>query len=101
MLNLLFRQYLYLHTEMLSFLNGINDSGENVTNSDVLFLIHIINLQLKYNKPLTKSDIMNSKVIPHSTKYRTLKRLLLMGFIFKTGETYKFPHEIPPHLKMD
>ena len=68
--NRLFKQFIYIYSEMLKFLQAVVKTDIYIGIPMVFFIINVINKQMQVNRPLTKKELMNAKLIPNSTFYR-------------------------------
>lgn len=98
--NRLFKEYLYLHKEILSFLRSIVEKENMITTNIVIFSIYVISKQMQFNRDLTRKELMGCSFFPHSSYYRTVSRCKELGLIKEFKTNYRFMHQVPPHLKL-
>ena len=99
--NRLFKEFIYFYSEVLKFLQGVAKNNISIGFPMVFFIVNIINKQLEAGRTLQKKELMNPRLIPNSTFYRLFTLAQEAGFISEgDGNTYSFPYELPPHLKV-
>lgn len=99
--NRIFKEFIYIYTEVLKFLQSVSKNDTYIGIPMVFFIINVINKQIQLNRNLTKKELMNPKLIPNSTFYRLFSVAIDSGIIKEhEDDSFSFPHEIPPHLKV-
>lgn len=99
--NRLFKEFIYVYSEMLKFLQGVVKNDIYIGIPMVFFIINVVNKQIQFDRSLSKKELMNPKLIPNSTFYRLFTNALKGELILLTKDKkYRFPFDIPPHLKV-
>ena len=93
-----FKQYLYVHKEMTSYLQTIVDDTLPITSSIVILCMYIIIERDRKGKALTRDELFGCVLISISTNYRIIEKCIEKGLITEEDGLYDFPHTLPPHL---
>lgn len=96
-----FKQYLYVHKEMTSYLQGLVNDAFPITSSVIILCMYVIIERDRKGKGLTRDELFACRMISVSTNYRIIEKCIENKLITEEDGLYNFPHTVPPHLLME
>lgn len=95
-----FKQYLYVHKEMVSYLEGLVQETATITSSIIILCMYVIIETERKGKGLIKEELFGCTLISVSTYYRIVEKCIANGLLKEDDGVYYFPHTVPAHVLM-